>query len=186
MTGARGRKAPRRRPGGPAAPRPPVAAPDRPELILPMPLPWARERIEAARKLGPVPDYGSSEWHALADEDPRRMAAALIYAEVQRYEERTAVERLRAELAEARYLAEVQAYEEQAARDAELDALVRRNIDGTVRRMMTKRTEPVARPVTTSPDWPVTFPAPTPGAELVPAPGPAPLDMLRALARRSA
>lgn len=68
---------------------------------LPRPTSWARERIAAAG--GDVVDYGSPEWEALADEDPRKLAAALVYAELARFEELTRVQRLQAELDEMRY-----------------------------------------------------------------------------------
>lgn len=67
-------------------------------LELPVPGPWAADLIAAARRLGPVPSYGSPEWHGLADADPRRIAAAVIAAEVARYEAATLATRLRAEL----------------------------------------------------------------------------------------
>lgn len=99
---------PRRR-GRPAPRATPLPVP------LPMPTGWARERIAAGRALGELPDYGSTAWAALPDEDPRKLAAALIYAEVARYEEATLADRLARELAEARRLAAEETEQQEAA-----------------------------------------------------------------------
>jgi hypothetical protein len=88
---------PRRRRRLPAAPAP---------LVLPLPTAWARERIAAGRAVGELPDYGSPAWHELADDDPRKVAAALVAAEVHRYEVATLADRLARELAELRAIAE--------------------------------------------------------------------------------
>ncbi|WP_261562319.1 hypothetical protein [Frankia tisae] len=45
---------------------------------------WARAAIAAARRTGPIPQYGSAGWLALPDDDPRRTAAVLIAAEAWR------------------------------------------------------------------------------------------------------
>jgi hypothetical protein len=79
-------------------------------LVLPLPSRWARERIAKLAGGQPVPTYGSAEWHALADDHPHKWAAALVAAEIQRYEVETLADRLRVEL--------------DAAADAELDDAV--------------------------------------------------------------
>lgn len=43
------------------------------------PLPWAVERLRAVA--GTLPLYGSPEWDALADRDPRRWASVIVAAE---------------------------------------------------------------------------------------------------------
>lgn len=48
------------------------------------PLPWALQRIRAARAVGPIPQYGSAEWAALPARDPRLWAAAIAAAEAWR------------------------------------------------------------------------------------------------------
>lgn len=97
---------PRRRRRPPAPPAP---------LALPLPTAWARERIAAGRAVGELPAYGSPAWHELAEEDPRKLAAALAAAECWRIEGETLTERLARELAEARAAA-------QAEQDAKLTA----------------------------------------------------------------
>lgn len=171
----------------PGRPRVPSAGP-----ALPVPSAWARERISAARAVGPVPGYGSPEWDALADEDPRKVAAALVAAEVQRYEAATMVERLRAEVDAARYAAEVAAVEQEIedgaraamARDEVLAAKCQQlGRDGaaqllgrrpTAAELAERRREASPRPVTTSPAsrrrWPsVAWPAADPRGQVVPA-----------------
>jgi hypothetical protein len=88
--------------------RRPLPAPSAPAapLVLPLPTSWAAERIAAGNAAGPVPDYGSPEWEALAEEDPRKLAAALVAAEVHRYEVATLADRVRLELAELAHAAE--------------------------------------------------------------------------------
>ena len=48
------------------------------------PLDWASERIRAAREVGVIPDYGSTEWAELAARDPRRWASVIRAAEAWR------------------------------------------------------------------------------------------------------
>ncbi|WP_163548367.1 hypothetical protein [Candidatus Frankia nodulisporulans] len=50
---------------------------------------WSRNLISAARDLGPVPRYGSTEWIDLPVNDPRRLAAVVIAAECWRLDEPT-------------------------------------------------------------------------------------------------
>lgn len=72
------------------------------------PTTWAQERIAAATRVPwawagqSLPDYGSPEWLALAEEDPRKLAAALVAAEVERYERESLAERLREEVRQMR------------------------------------------------------------------------------------
>lgn len=47
---------------------------------------WARQVIEGARQAGEVPRYGSAEWQALDDDDPRQIAAIIVAAECWRLE----------------------------------------------------------------------------------------------------
>lgn len=73
------------------------------QAMLTEPLPWALERIRAARAVGPIPLYGGDEWHQLPASDPRRWAACIVAGEAwrdHRSPERVAVE-LRRELEEA-------------------------------------------------------------------------------------
>lgn len=71
-----------------------------PEPVLPVALPWAQGVLAAAAGL-PIPDYGSPEWDALPYDSPARLAAAVVAAEVHRYEVATLADRLRVEIAEA-------------------------------------------------------------------------------------
>lgn len=107
---------------------------------------WAQQLLAAARELGPVPDYGTPAWEALDVADPRRVAAAVVSAELVRYEEVTRADRLRLELraARAEWLAEEEAGWAEAA--DQLPASV-----GTPRPALFA--DPV--PVRQTPDWPV-------------------------------
>ena len=66
--------------------------------VIPMPLPWATALVHAAG--GDFPEYGTAEWAALDDTDPRKVAACVSAAECWRTSTDPAwVEwRLRAEL----------------------------------------------------------------------------------------
>lgn len=129
--------------------RRPLPAPSTPAgpPLLPLPTPWARERIDAGRAAGPLPDYGSAEWQALAGDDPRKLAAALVAAEVHRYEAATLAERLAAELAELRYAAAVAELEDDVergaraamAREARLDEHARRVANAGAAQLLGRR-----------------------------------------------
>lgn len=75
--------------------------------LFPPTLPWARALIDGAT--GPVPDYGSPEWEALAD-GPEKVAATVVAAEAWRtyWDPQEHARRLHAELDAARQ------YEEEA------------------------------------------------------------------------
>ncbi|KLL10809.1 MULTISPECIES: hypothetical protein [Protofrankia] len=74
---------------------------------------WAQDKIRAARAAGRIPSYGSPEWAALPDDDPRRAAAILVAAESWRAEAdpvwRDAVHRAEQDGARAAYLRDVDA-----------------------------------------------------------------------------
>ena len=42
---------------------------------------WARARVHALASPGPIPEYGTPEWHRLPETDRRRYAALIIAAE---------------------------------------------------------------------------------------------------------
>lgn len=131
-------------------------------LPLPLPTAWARERITAAG--GELPDYGSPEWHALADENPRKLAAALVAAEAHRYETETLADRLAREIAENRYWAEAAALHEAIAdgarramrRDEQLAEHTRKVVDAAARRLLSPPPPPFTDPVEVvdSEGWP--------------------------------
>lgn len=62
-------------------------------------LPWADKAIARGFAVGPVPLYGSAEWQALAEDDPRWMAAVARAAEASR--DHRSLERVEADLREA-------------------------------------------------------------------------------------
>lgn len=47
-------------------------------------IPWARRLIDRGRAAGDIPLYGSSEWDALPDSDPRKVASCVRAAELWR------------------------------------------------------------------------------------------------------
>ena len=110
------------------------------------PTPWARELLAAARAVGPVPDYGTPAWDALPAADPRRMAAAVVAAELQRYEEATLADRLRLEVRALR----AQHLAEEEAGYAELAELLPSSVTAPPPAPFA---EPV--PVRQTADWPV-------------------------------
>ena len=62
---------------------------------------WERQRVESVEAtFGRLPIYGSREWWALEDDDPRRWASVIRAAACWRHESRLDVidERMRAEL----------------------------------------------------------------------------------------
>lgn len=126
---------------------------------LPRPQPWAQALI--ARAAGPVPRYGSPEWHALPADSPARVAACVAAAEVWRYEQATMPDRLALELAVAAEPDEdlvADRARAAMARAAELDRTTRQVIDASCARLH-RAARPVpafaeARPVVDTDDWP--------------------------------
>lgn len=47
----------------------------------PRPCPWAARILSAGHAAGKVPPYRSPAWHRLADDDPCKLAAVVLYAE---------------------------------------------------------------------------------------------------------
>lgn len=61
-------------------PQPRVPTTDPGFTVPPIP-DWANKLLELGRRNGPIPIYGSPDWHALEPADPRRFAAAVAAAE---------------------------------------------------------------------------------------------------------
>lgn len=67
---------------------------------------FARSHVDDAARRGPVPTYGSPEWHRLPYDDPRRWAAVLVAAECWAADGDDIPARLRRELADQAAAAE--------------------------------------------------------------------------------
>ncbi len=78
---------------------------------------WAQQYMDRGFAVGDVPIYGSDEWHELADDDPRRVAACVRSAERYRRdnEPEAIAAQLRQEMAEHDYLVRMRIAE--ASRD---------------------------------------------------------------------
>lgn len=120
--------------------------------LLPAANPWAQGVLAAAAGLD-VPTYGSPEWHALPYDSPARIAAAVLAAEVHRYEVETLADRLRIELdvlaADDRDEEEIATAARAAmARDDELAAHARKVATSAARQLLAAAAEPFAEPTT--------------------------------------
>lgn len=63
---------------------------------------WATATIRSARDLGPLPHYGTAEWWALDQADPRWLAAIVVSAEAWAIEADDLADRLAVEIEAAR------------------------------------------------------------------------------------
>lgn len=78
------------------------------DLDIPRRRAWAAAHVAAAARRGPIPRYGTADWHHLALTDPRRWAAVIVAAEAWAAEDDPAVlrQRLEDDLTAARQVAD--------------------------------------------------------------------------------